>query len=181
MRTITYAAAIAEALAEEMERDEQVFLLGEDIGESGGVFGVTKGLQRRFGAERVLDTPISEEAIVGAAVGSALLGGRPVRIAESASKIACNESSGTAPTVEALAAIAVPTSCPPNVDAIAIAEARARPISGGVMCESNASRAGIRNETMTLLTRTQSVADMKLSWPSAMTRASAIGIVAMAS
>ena len=78
MRTITYAAAIAEALAEEMERDEQVFLIGEDIGESGGVFGVTKGLHRRFGAERVLDTPISEEAIVGAAVGSALLGGRPV-------------------------------------------------------------------------------------------------------
>jgi pyruvate/2-oxoglutarate/acetoin dehydrogenase E1 component len=78
MRTITYAAAICEALAEEMERDEQVFLLGEDVGESGGVFGVTKGLHRRFGDERVLDTPISEEAIVGAAVGSALLGGRPV-------------------------------------------------------------------------------------------------------
>lgn len=78
MRTITYAAAICEALAEEMERDEQVFLLGEDIGESGGVFGVTKGLFERFGSERVLDTPISEEAIVGAAVGAALLGGRPV-------------------------------------------------------------------------------------------------------
>lgn len=78
MRTITYAAAICEALAEEMERDEQVFVLGEDIGESGGVFGVTKGLHRKFGDARVLDTPISEEAIVGAAVGSALLGGRPV-------------------------------------------------------------------------------------------------------
>jgi len=78
MRTITYAAAICEALAEEMERDDQVFLIGEDIGESGGVFGVTKGLFGRFGAERVLDTPISEEAIVGAAVGAALLGGRPV-------------------------------------------------------------------------------------------------------
>jgi pyruvate/2-oxoglutarate/acetoin dehydrogenase E1 component len=78
MRTITYAAAICEALAEEMERDEQVFLIGEDIGESGGVFGVTKGLFGRFGAERVLDTPISEEAIVGTAVGAALLGGRPV-------------------------------------------------------------------------------------------------------
>ena len=78
MRTITYAAAICEALAEEMERDEQVFLIGEDIGESGGVFGVTKGLFGRFGGERVLDTPISEEAIVGAAVGAALLGGRPV-------------------------------------------------------------------------------------------------------
>jgi pyruvate dehydrogenase E1 component beta subunit len=78
MRTITYAAAIREALAEELERDEQVFLIGEDIGESGGVFGVTKGLIDRFGAERVLDTPISEEAIVGAGVGASLLGGRPV-------------------------------------------------------------------------------------------------------
>jgi pyruvate/2-oxoglutarate/acetoin dehydrogenase E1 component len=78
MRTITYAAAISEALAEEMERDDEVFLIGEDIGESGGVFGVTKGLYRRFGGERVLDTPISEEIIVGTAVGSSLLGGRPV-------------------------------------------------------------------------------------------------------
>jgi acetoin:2,6-dichlorophenolindophenol oxidoreductase subunit beta len=78
MRTVTYAGAIREALAEELERDEQVFLIGEDIGESGGVFGVTKGLIDRFGAERVLDTPISEEAIVGAAVGASLLGGRPV-------------------------------------------------------------------------------------------------------
>ena len=78
MRTVTYAEAIREALAEELERDEQVFLIGEDIGESGGVFGVTKGLIDRFGAERVLDTPISEEAIVGAGVGASLLGGRPV-------------------------------------------------------------------------------------------------------
>lgn len=78
MRTISYSQAIREALAEEMERDEQVFLLGEDIGESGGVFGVTKGLFDLFGADRVLDTPISEEAITGAAVGASLLGGRPV-------------------------------------------------------------------------------------------------------
>ncbi len=78
MRTISYAQAIREALAEEMERDPDVFLLGEDIGESGGVFGVTKGLHARFGAERVLDTPISEEAIVGAGVGASLLGGRAV-------------------------------------------------------------------------------------------------------
>ncbi len=78
MRTITYAQAIREALAEEMERDEQVFVIGEDVGESGGVFGVTKGLAARFGPERVLDTPISEEAIVGAAVGASLLGGRAV-------------------------------------------------------------------------------------------------------
>ena len=78
MRTISYAQAIREALAEELEHDGQVFLIGEDIGESGGVFGVTKGLFERFGPERVLDTPISEEAIVGAAVGASLLGGRAV-------------------------------------------------------------------------------------------------------
>ncbi len=78
MRTISYAQAVREALAEEMERDPEVFLIGEDIGESGGVFGVTKGLAARFGTERVLDTPISEEAIVGAAVGASLLGGRAV-------------------------------------------------------------------------------------------------------
>jgi acetoin:2,6-dichlorophenolindophenol oxidoreductase subunit beta len=78
MTTMTYAAAIREALAEELERDDEVFLLGEDIGESGGVFGVTKGLFERFGPDRVLDTPISEEALVGAGVGASLLGGRPV-------------------------------------------------------------------------------------------------------
>lgn len=75
---LSYAEAIRSALTEEMERDENVFLLGEDIGPAGGVFGVTKGLIGQFGAERVLDTPISEEAVVGAGVGSALLGGRPV-------------------------------------------------------------------------------------------------------
>ncbi len=78
MKTLTYAAAIREGIAEEMERDEQVFLLGEDIGDAGGVFGVTKGLVAKFGPERVLDTPISEEAIVGAGVGAALVGGRPI-------------------------------------------------------------------------------------------------------
>jgi pyruvate dehydrogenase E1 component beta subunit len=78
MTTMSYAQAIREALAEEMDRDPDVFLIGEDIGESGGVFGVTKGLAARFGNERVLDTPISEEAIVGAAVGASLLGGRAV-------------------------------------------------------------------------------------------------------
>jgi acetoin:2,6-dichlorophenolindophenol oxidoreductase subunit beta len=78
MRSVTYAAAIREALAEEMERDGEVFLIGEDIGESGGVFGVTKGLFAKFGGERVLDTPISEEVIVGAGVGASLIGGRPV-------------------------------------------------------------------------------------------------------
>lgn len=74
----TYADGIRQALAEEMERDPSVFLIGEDIGESGGVFGVTRGLWERFGAQRIWDTPISEEAVVGAAVGAALVGGRPV-------------------------------------------------------------------------------------------------------
>lgn len=78
MRTMTYAQALREGIAEEMERDERVFLLGEDVGESGGVFGVTKGLHAKFGGERVLDTPISEEGIVGAAVGASLLGGRAI-------------------------------------------------------------------------------------------------------
>ncbi|WP_052888904.1 alpha-ketoacid dehydrogenase subunit beta [Thermogemmatispora carboxidivorans] len=73
-RRLTYAQAIREALAEEMERDPSLLLLGEDIGEPGGVFGVTQGLLQRFGEERVLDTPISEEAVIGAALGAALLG-----------------------------------------------------------------------------------------------------------
>ncbi|MGH7359313.1 MAG: alpha-ketoacid dehydrogenase subunit beta, partial [Candidatus Rokuibacteriota bacterium] len=77
-RKKSYAEAIREALAEEMERDDAVYLIGEDIGGPGGVFGVTKGLIGRFGPERVLDTPISEEAVVGAAVGASLIGGRPV-------------------------------------------------------------------------------------------------------
>jgi acetoin:2,6-dichlorophenolindophenol oxidoreductase subunit beta len=78
MTKISYAQAIREAIATEMARDPEVFLIGEDIGEAGGVFGVTKGLIDDFGADRVLDTPISEEAIVGAATGAALLGGRPI-------------------------------------------------------------------------------------------------------
>lgn len=78
MRKVSYADAIREGLREEMARDEQVFVLGEDIGEAGGVFGVTRGLLAQFGPDRVLDTPISEEAVVGAAVGAALVGGRPV-------------------------------------------------------------------------------------------------------
>jgi pyruvate dehydrogenase E1 component beta subunit len=73
-RTLTYAAAIREALEEEMARDPALLLLGEDIGEPGGVFGVTRGLWQRFGPDRVRDTPISEEAVVGAALGAALAG-----------------------------------------------------------------------------------------------------------
>jgi pyruvate/2-oxoglutarate/acetoin dehydrogenase E1 component len=74
----TYVDAIREGLREEMARDERVFLLGEDIGVYGGAFKVTDGLIQEFGEERVIDTPISETAIVGAAVGAAMMGMRPV-------------------------------------------------------------------------------------------------------
>ncbi|HEV8563384.1 MAG TPA: alpha-ketoacid dehydrogenase subunit beta [Actinomycetota bacterium] len=74
----TYLIAIAEALWEEMERDERVYMLGEDIGIYGGAFKVTEGFIERFGAERVMDTPIAEETIVGMAIGSAMEGFRPV-------------------------------------------------------------------------------------------------------
>lgn len=78
MATITYLEAIREALREEMRRDPNVFLLGEDIGIHGGAFTVTKGLIDEFGSKRIRDTPISEGAIVGAAVGAAMKGLRPV-------------------------------------------------------------------------------------------------------
>jgi 2-oxoisovalerate dehydrogenase E1 component beta subunit len=75
---VTYLEAIREAMAEEMARDDRVFLIGEDIGRFGGAFKVTDGLLDRFGGERVVDTPISESAIIGAAVGAAYMGLRPV-------------------------------------------------------------------------------------------------------
>ena len=78
MAEITYLEAIRQALFEEMDRDPNVFCLGEDIGAYGGAFKVTEGLLERFGANRVIDTPISEAAIVGAAAGAAHLGMRPV-------------------------------------------------------------------------------------------------------
>jgi 2-oxoisovalerate dehydrogenase E1 component beta subunit len=74
----TYLIAIAEGLWEEMERDDRVFLLGEDIGVYGGAFKVTEGFIERFGPERVIDTPIVEETIVGMALGAAMEGLRPV-------------------------------------------------------------------------------------------------------
>jgi 2-oxoisovalerate dehydrogenase E1 component len=77
MREITYSQAIREALAEEMRRDGRVFILGEDV-TTGGYFAVTVGLVEEFGPERVIDTPISEYAIVGSAVGAAMTGMRPV-------------------------------------------------------------------------------------------------------
>jgi len=78
MREITYAQAINEALASNLEKDERVFLMGEDIGKYGGLFQVTVGLLDRFGPERVIDTPISETGFVGAAIGAAMTGMRPV-------------------------------------------------------------------------------------------------------
>lgn len=78
MRQISYAEAIIEALREEMKRDEKVFLFGEDIGLFGGAYGATRGLFAEFGEWRVIDTPISEAAIGGAAVGAAMAGMRPV-------------------------------------------------------------------------------------------------------
>jgi len=73
-----FRAALREALLEEMERDEKIFLIGEDIGVFGGAYRVTEGLLDRFGAMRVVDAPIAEEAIVGCAIGAAMSGLRPV-------------------------------------------------------------------------------------------------------
>ncbi len=78
MKTITYTEAVREALAEELTRDPAVFVMGEDIGVYGGAFGVTRGLLHQFGPERIRDTPISEQGFVGAAIGAALVGSRPV-------------------------------------------------------------------------------------------------------
>lgn len=78
MALLNMVQAINQALSEEMTRDDRVLLLGEDVGRDGGVFRVTEGLQQRFGAERVLDTPLSESAIMGAAIGLAAYGLRPV-------------------------------------------------------------------------------------------------------
>lgn len=78
MREITYREALNEALSEEMARDKNVFIMGEDVGIYGGAYGVTKGLYEKFGEERVRDTAISEAAIAGAAAGAAMMGMRPV-------------------------------------------------------------------------------------------------------
>jgi len=86
---ITYLEAIRSALAEAMREDPSVFLLGEDIGRFGGAFGVTKGLVDEFGDARVLDTPISEEGFVGAAIGAAWMGERPVVELQFADFVSC--------------------------------------------------------------------------------------------
>jgi 2-oxoisovalerate dehydrogenase E1 component beta subunit len=77
-RTINFIDAINEALSQEMSRDERVFILGEDIGLSGGVFKATDGLLDKFGEDRVLDTPLAEGIIIAAAIGSSMVGMRPV-------------------------------------------------------------------------------------------------------
>jgi pyruvate dehydrogenase E1 component beta subunit len=78
MREITYLEAVREAMTQEMERDSRVFMIGEDIGEYGGAFQVSYGMLEQFGPERILDTPITELALTGAAVGAALIGMRPI-------------------------------------------------------------------------------------------------------
>ena len=78
MSEVTYLEALRQGLWEEMERDERVFILGEDVGAYGGAFKVTDGFLKKFGESRVIDTPISEAAIVGAAAGAAHMGMRPV-------------------------------------------------------------------------------------------------------
>jgi pyruvate/2-oxoglutarate/acetoin dehydrogenase E1 component len=85
----TYVDAIREGIREEMTRDERVFVLGEDIGIYGGAFKVTRGLLKEFGEDRVIDTPISESAIVGTAIGAAMMGLRPVAEMQFADFISC--------------------------------------------------------------------------------------------
>jgi len=78
MRTLTFAGALNEALAQEMRRDPKIFMAGEDIGQYGGIYGVTKGLFDEFGEKRVRDTPITESVIIGLAVGASAAGLHPV-------------------------------------------------------------------------------------------------------
>lgn len=77
-RTLTMAQAISEAIGQEMERDPEVFVMGEDIGKYGGIFSATSGLLAKFGKERIMDTPISETAFIGSAIGAASMGMRPI-------------------------------------------------------------------------------------------------------
>jgi 2-oxoisovalerate dehydrogenase E1 component beta subunit len=78
MATKTYLEAIRDGIHEEMQRDERVFIMGEDVGAKGGVFGVTDGLQKEFGELRVMDSPLAESCIVGVAIGAAMNGMRPI-------------------------------------------------------------------------------------------------------
>lgn len=78
MAVISYIEAVTSAIREEMERDEKVFVLGEDVGKKGGVFKATQGLYEQFGEARVMDTPLSESAIAGVAIGAAMYGMKPI-------------------------------------------------------------------------------------------------------
>jgi 2-oxoisovalerate dehydrogenase E1 component beta subunit len=89
MAVLTYIDAISRAMWQEMERDSTVFLLGEDIGAYGGAFKATKGFLQKFGEERVIDTPLSEAAIIGAAVGAAVVGMRPIAEIQFADFVTC--------------------------------------------------------------------------------------------
>src|SRR5437762_13284284 len=89
MAPITYLEAIRQGIWEEMERDQNVFILGEDVGVYGGAFKLTEGMFERFGGDRVIDTPISESAIIGAAIGAALMGMRPIAEMQFADFISC--------------------------------------------------------------------------------------------
>ena len=89
MAEMTYLAAISDGLREEMRRDESVFCLGEDVGAFGGAFKVTDGFVEEFGADRVLDTPLAENAIIGTAVGAAIEGMKPVCEMQFADFISC--------------------------------------------------------------------------------------------
>jgi len=88
-KELSYLEAIREALFEEMRRDPKVFVLGEDVGAYGGAFGITQGLYDEFGESRVIDTPISESAIVGVSIGASLRGYRPVAEMQFADFISC--------------------------------------------------------------------------------------------
>src|SRR6201981_818203 len=88
-KELTYLEAIREALAEEMRRDPKVFVLGEDVGPYGGAFGATQGLYEEFGEMRVIDTPISESAIIGVSIGASLRGYRPGAEMQFADFISC--------------------------------------------------------------------------------------------
>jgi pyruvate/2-oxoglutarate/acetoin dehydrogenase E1 component len=89
MAVLTYLDAVRQAMLEEMEQDERVFVIGEDVGTYGGAFRATAGFLEKFGERRVIDTPISETAIVGAAIGAALMGLRPIAEMQFIDFIAC--------------------------------------------------------------------------------------------
>ena len=78
MRTVAFREALNEAMAEEMEKDDRIFLMGEEVGHYDGAYKVSKGLLKRFGERRVIDTPIAEGGFVGVGIGAAMVGLRPI-------------------------------------------------------------------------------------------------------